>query len=424
MNEDFKTVGWALDSNIYEVNLRQYTKEGSFRAFAEHLPRLRDMGIEILWFMPVTPISMLGRLGELGSYYACSDYMNTNPEFGTLEDFQWLVDKAHQSGFKVLIDWVANHTGWDHKWVTAHPEFYRKNIDGHFYDAHGWADVIDLNYDVQELHTAMINAMQFWIETCQIDGFRCDMAMLVPLDFWREARTALDSIKPLLWLGECEEIMYHEVFDISYTWKWLHGMEAYWKKTSDMQGLFQTLYYYEHQFPPKSMRAYFTSNHDENSHSGSEYERMGDAAQPFAVFCCLYGGLPLIYSGQELPNKKRLLFFEKDEIDWGKSCLLSDFYKTLLMLRKHNPALKGGYPETNAKLLSNTSADQVLSFIRKFEKDEVLVILNLSAGLQSVIITGQSLAGSYKNLFHPENPDFISGQPFLLNAWEYRVYIK
>ena len=424
MNEDFKTVGWALDSNIYEVNLRQYTKEGSFRAFADHLPRLRDMGIGILWFMPITPISMLGRLGELGSYYACSDYMNTNPEFGTLGDFRWLVDKAHGLGFKVLIDWVANHTGWDHTWVTAHPEFYRRNMDGHFYDAHGWADVIDLNYDVPELHTAMINAMQFWIETCQIDGFRCDMAMLVPLDFWKVARKVLDRIKPLLWLGECEEIMYHEVFDISYTWKWLHSMEAYWKKTSDLQGLFQTLYYYSHQFPPQAMRAYFTSNHDENSHSGSEYERLGDAALPFAVFCCLYGSLPLIYSGQELPNKKRLLFFEKDEIEWKEPCLLFDFYKTLLNLRKNNPALKGGDTKTNAMLLSNTATGQVLSFIRKFEKDEVLVILNLSADLQSVIITGQSLAGSYKDLFNPGNPDFISGQPCLLNAWAYRVFIK
>ena len=424
MNGEFKTVSWSLDSNIYEVNLRQYTRKGSFRAFVGHLQRLRDMGVEILWFMPITPISRVGRLGTLGSYYACSDYMKTNPEFGSVEDFKWLVERAHEYGFKVLIDWVANHTGWDHIWTNEHPEFYRKNLDGAFYDAHGWADVIDLNYDSRELRTAMIMAMQFWVETCHIDGFRCDMAMLVPLDFWKEVRTTLDRIKPLFWLAECEEIMYHEVFDASYTWKMIHIMEAYWKKSSDMQGLIHVLYYYKQQFPAGSLRAYFTSNHDENSHSGSEYERLGDAALPFAVFCCLYDGMPLIYSGQEIPNLKRLLFFEKDEIDWDRTFLLSEFYKTLLLLRKTNPALKGGDPKRTAMILSNTMADRIFSFIRRFERDEVLVILNLSAETQSVIITGHTLAGSYKDVFNTRSPDFISGQPLLLNAWEYRVYTK
>ncbi|HEV3223386.1 MAG TPA: alpha-amylase family glycosyl hydrolase [Puia sp.] len=424
MNGEFKTVSWALDSNIYEVNLRQYTRKGSFRAFAGHLERLRDMGIEILWFMPITPISRVGRLGTLGSYYACSDYMNTNPELGTVEDFKWLVERAHEYGFKVLIDWVANHTGWDHIWTKEHPEFYRKNMDGAFYDAHGWADVIDLNYDSRELRNEMIRAMQYWIETCRIDGFRCDMAMLVPLDFWKEARRKLDNIKPLFWLAECEEIMYHEVFDASYTWKMVHLMEAYWKKSSNMQGLFQVLYYYKQQFPAGSIRTYFTSNHDENSHSGTEYERMGDAALPFAVLCCLYDGIPLIYSGQEIPNLKRLLFFDKDEIDWDRTILLSEFYKTLLMLRKTNPALISGDPKRSAMILSNTRADNVFSFIRRFERDEVLVILNLSAETQSVIITGHTLAGSYKDVFNTRSPDFISGQPLLLNAWEYKVYSK
>lgn len=424
MNGEFKTVSWSLDSNIYEVNLRQYTRKGNFRAFAGHLQRLRDMGVEILWFMPITPISRVGRLGTLGSYYACSDYLNTNPEFGSVEDFKWLVERAHEYGFKVLIDWVANHTGWDHIWTTKYPEFYRRNTDGAFYDSHGWADVIDLNYDSRELRTAMIKAMQFWVETCQIDGFRCDMAMLVPIDFWKEARRTLDNIKPLFWLAECEEIMYHEVFDASYTWKMVHMMESFWKKSSDMQGLIQVLYYYSHQFPAGSVRAYFTSNHDENSHSGTEYERLGDAALPFAVFCCLYDGLPLIYSGQEIPNLKRLLFFDKDEIDWDRTYLLSDFYKTLLQVRKTNPALKSGDPKRSAIILSNTKPDHILSFIRRFEKDEVLVILNLTNEAHSVIITGHILSGSYKDLFNTRAPDFISGQPLLLNPWEYRVYTK
>ncbi|HEY4965611.1 MAG TPA: alpha-amylase family glycosyl hydrolase [Puia sp.] len=424
MDSEFHPPDWSVDSNIYEVNLRQYTPEGSFRAFAAHLPRLRDMGVDILWFMPVTPISKMGHLGSLGSYYACSDYMTTNPEFGSVEDFQWLVGEAHRYGFKVLIDWVANHTGLDHVWTIAHPEFYRKNDEGQFYDANGWADVIDLDYDSPDLQYAMIRAMRFWVESCHIDGFRCDMAMLVPLEFWKKARTELDQIKPLFWLAECEEIVYHEVFDTTYTWKWLHGMEDYWKKTTDMHGLFQVLFFYSHQFPPRALRAFFTSNHDENSHNGSEYERLGDAALPFAVFCCLYDGLPLIYSGQELPNKKRLLFFDKDAIDWVQPCQLHDFYKTLLHLRKSNGALTSRGLETRAMKLSNTSDATVLSFLRRYQQEEVLVLLNLSPESQPVIITGQTLAGSYKDAFNSSKPDFISGQPLLLKAWDYRVYVK
>ena len=424
MNAEFHPVSWSPDSNIYEVNIRQYTTEGTFRAFAKHLPRLREMGVEILWFMPITPISRMRRLGTLGSYYACSDYTSTNPEFGTVEEFQWLVNEAHQLGFKILIDWVANHTGWDHVWTKEHPEYYRRNAEGNFFDPHGWEDVIDLNYDSGEMRAAMVKTMQFWVETCHIDGFRCDMAMLVPLDFWQHARRILDRIKPLFWLAECEDIPYHEVFDITYTWKFLHIMEGYWKKSTGMDGLVQVLNYYREQFPESALHAYFTSNHDENSHSGSEYERMGDAAQVFAVFCCLYDGLPLIYSGQEIPNKKRLLFFDKDEINWNQPCTLHGFYKTLLELRKKNPALRGGDPHTASSILSNTSEERVLCFIRRYNQDEVLVLLNLSANTESVVINSPSVAGSYKDLFHSENPDFISGQPISLNAWDYRVYTK
>jgi alpha-amylase len=424
MDSEFHPIHWSLHSNIYEVNLRQYTPEGTFRAFASHLPRLREMGIDILWFMPITPISLRGRLGSLGSYYACSDYRDTNPEFGTVEDFAWLVGQAHQLGFKILIDWVANHTGWDHVWTRSHPEYYRKNLEGDFYDAHGWADVIDLNFDSQDLRHSMIEAMRFWVETCDIDGFRCDMAMLVPLEFWRMARAALDTLKPLFWLAECEEIMYHEVFDASYSWKWLHATESYWKQSTDMSGLLQILHYYRHQFPPTALRAYFTSNHDENSHSGSEYERLGEAAIPFAVFNCLYDGLPLIYSGQELPNKKRLLFFDKDQIHWQEPYLLFEFYKTLLHLRKSHRALQGGDPHTRPTILANTSSDKVLSFLRVHNQDQVLVILNLSSENQSVILTGNTLAGSFRNVFQPQAAAFISGQPIFLTPWDYRVYVK
>jgi glycosidase len=412
---------WIAGSNIYEVNLRQYTPEGTFKAFEAHLPRLRDMGVEILWFMPITPISVKGRLGSLGSYYACSDYTSTNPEFGSLDDFRLLVSRAQQLGFKVLMDWVANHTGRDHRWTTEHPEFYRRNASGDFYDPHGWEDVFDLDYNQSGLREAMIRCMQFWIDECNIDGFRCDMAMLVPLDFWQEARTALDRVKPLFWLAECEEIAYHNVFDASYTWQFLHKMEAYWRRETGLDGLLAVLQSYNDQFPPQALRAFFTSNHDENSHSGSEYERMGDAAIPFAVLCCTWNGIPLIYSGQELPNTKRLKFFDKDQIDWRTPCSLHDFYKVLLRARKHHPALRGGDPSVSTLLLPDPGG-RVMAFLRRNGADEVLVGLNLSPASLTYTIAQQGLSGSFVNLFTGEKLDMPGA--VVLGAWGYGVWGK
>lgn len=396
---EFRPADWSHSASIYEVNLRQYTREGTIRAFARQMPRLREMGIDVLWFMPITPISMEKRLGSLGSYYACSDYTAINPEFGTVDDFARLVKDAHALGLKVIIDIVANHTGWDHRWTREHPEYYRRNADGKFYDPHGWEDVIDLNYDNRDLRLAMIGAMRFWIEQCDIDGFRCDMAMLVPLDFWREARTALDPLKPLFWLAECEEINYHEVFDATYTWKLLHKMEAIWRKESGLGGLDEVLAFYATHFPSDGLRVYFTTNHDENSHSGSEYERLGDAAKPFAVLCATWNGLPLIYSGQEMPNYKRLRFFDKDPIEWTGRYELNDFYKAMLDLRKRNRALRAADPEGVVRRINTRLDDRCFSFVRAHDEDEVAVMLNFSGDWVKLDTILWGLKGDYIDIF-------------------------
>jgi len=279
MKNFFTPVAWAHHTNIYEVNIRQYSHAGTLNAFAEHLPRLKDMGVETLWFMPLQPIGKLHRKGTLGSYYSISNYISLNPEYGVLDDFKLLVEESHRNNMKVIIDWVANHTSWDHVWTQTHPEFFSKNEYGDFRPPYpDWADVIHLNYDNKELWLAMVNAMKFWVKNFDIDGFRCDMAHLVPLDFWEYARTELDNEKKLFWLAETEEANYHEAFDASYTWEFLHAMESYWKRETNIQGLDTVLRRYENAFPKNAIRMFFTSNHDENSHSGSEYERMGHAA--------------------------------------------------------------------------------------------------------------------------------------------------
>ena len=424
MNSFLRHVNWSYDTNIYEVNLRQYTSEGTFDAFAKELPRLRDMGVEVLWFMPITPISVEKRLGTLGSYYSCSDYTATNPEYGTVEDFKNLVQSAHSLEFKVIIDWVANHTGWDHRWTREYPDFYRKNAEGNFFDANGWEDVIDLNYYNSQLRKEMIESMRFWIRECNIDGFRCDMAMLVPLDFWRQARAELDPEKKLFWLAECELDAYSEVFDALYTWNFLHAMEAYWRKEKTILDLDTILKSYDKVSAVSKFHVFFTTNHDENSHSGSEYDRMGDAAKVFEVLCCTWNGIPLIYSGQELPNMKRLKFFDKDTIEWTGTYALHEFYKTLLQLRKRNSAMRSGDPASTIYRLSTNANDKIFAFLRKNHEEEVLVILNLSADKISVQMNDPVVKGHFKEVFADDIFDFDDMKPMDMPPWSFLVFEK
>lgn len=424
--KNFKIVNWAHNTNIYEVNLRQYTQEGTFNAFASHLPRLKDMGVQTLWLMPVQPIGQLNRKGTMGSYYSISDYTSVNPEYGTLDDFKSLVQQAHQLGFKVIIDWVANHTSWDHVWTKSNPDYFTKDDQGNFRPPYpDWADVIHLNYNNGELWTAMIEAMRFWVQHFDIDGFRCDMAHLVPLDFWKAARENLDKDKELFWLAETEEPIYHEAFDASYTWEFLHKMEAYWRKETDIHGLDSVLYKYDSVFPSTAMRLFFTSNHDENSHSGSEYRRMGDAAKAFAVLCATWNGIPLIYSGQELPNYESLQFFEKDPIKWQNENQLHVFYKILLELHSYHPALRASDDNVKTFRLHTSSDENVFAFLRKNGDKEVLVALNLSDNrdLRFEIIDDK-VSGIYKNIFTGILDDFTGKKYLELQAWDYLVYEK
>ena len=419
----FNAPEWSADTNIYEINLRQYTPEGTFNAFKTHLPRLRDMGVEILWFMPITPIATEERLGTLGSYYACSDYVSTNPEYGSLEDFKQLVSAAHELGFKVIIDWVANHTGYGHTWAKANPEWYKLDAAGNFTEANGWKDVIDLDYSVSNMRSAMIAAMEFWVKACGIDGFRCDMAHLVPLDFWRAARTHLDQLKPLFWLAECEEISYHQVFDATYTWQWMVETRNFVQQRLPVQALNTVLSHYNDNYAPHALRLFFTTNHDENSWNGTEYEKYNGGAKALAVFSATWNGLPLVYSGQELPNLKRLEFFEKDTIAWTGTYGLHNFYKTLLHLRKQNPALKAGHLEVQTFRVHTNSPQHIFAYLRKNGPHQVLVFLLLSHEESLYFeVQDERIKGTYRNVFDDSIKDFDEHGWLHLQNWGYLVF--
>ena len=426
MNRLFQTLPWAVNTNIYEVNVRQYTEEGSFNAFAKHLPRLKKMNVQTIWFMPVTPISFVKRKGALGSYYACSDYTSINPEFGTLDEFKKLVNKAHKLGIKVMIDWVANHTGWDHIWTKTHPEFFTHDAEGKFQPPFpDWEDVIHLDYSNKDLWTAMIASMQFWVDQCDLDGFRCDMAHLVPLEFWKQARTELDAKKKLFWLAETEEIRYHEVFDASYSWELLHTMERYSRKERSINDIDAVLFKYASMYPKDALKVMFTSNHDENSHSGSEYERLGESAKPFGVLCATWNGIPLVYSGQELPViNKRLKFFDKDVIPWTNDMAMQEFYRVLLKLRLEHPALRAADPSVRTFRLDTSDNANIFGYLRKKDKDEVAVLLNLSGDNRVFKINGRVIEGAYTNVFTNQAMNIEGNATFEVGKWDYLVLTK
>lgn len=421
----FIRADWLATTNIYEVNIRQYSAGGTFNAFAKELPRLKDMGVEVLWFMPIHPIGVIKRKGRLGSYYSIRDYKATNPEFGLADEFKNLVTQAHHLGMKIIMDWVANHASWDNVWTIDHPEYFERDSAGNFKPPYDWTDVIQIDHSSIAEQDAMIDAMKYWVINFDIDGFRADLAHLTPLEFWKKARTEIEPIKPgLFWLAETEEVSYHEVFDASFTWEWMHCTEDYYKKQTGLGSLYHVLQKYESAFPTFAHRMYFTSNHDENTWNGTEYEKYGDMARALAVFSVTWNGIPMIYSGQEMPNLKRLAFFEKDPIDWKGEYVLHDFYKTLFRLRKRNPALRSADHESTTQIIATNNDRSIMAYLRRNKNDEVLVLLNLSAEKVVFSIKDQFVKGKFINVFTGVENYFTADTFIEMQPWDFLVYEK
>lgn len=416
--------GWSTQSNIYEVNLRQFSAAGTIAAFEKALPRLKEMGVEILWFMPITPIGLQGRKmtkKDMGSYYAVKDYKAFNPDYGTMEDWKAFVKHAHDMGFKVITDWVANHSSPDNDWIKTHPQFYVKDSAGNFVAPFDWTDVRKLNYGSQELRDSMIAAMKFWLTETNIDGFRCDVAGEVPDDFWKTCIGELKKIKDVFMLAEGEKPELHLAgFDATYAWGNMHMMKELYNGEKTLKQFDSSLNAGISKFPQNAYRVFFTSNHDENSWNGTEFEKYGDAYKAFAVFTqTMYQSIPLIYNGQEDMNKKRLKFFVKDTIPWDGEMDLGAFYKTLLNLRKSNAALAadGAY-----KKLTSTADSAIFAYQREKDGHKVIVILNLSKRPQKFSIQDASIAGKPQNLFLGTKEKVDAAHQFSIEQWGFIVY--
>lgn len=413
---------WSYNTVMYEVNVRQFSPEGTFAGVQAQLPRLRKLGVDILWFMPIYEIGKVERKGTLGSYYAISDYTKVNPEFGTMEDFERLLKAAHSMGFKVILDWVANQTAPDHVWMsTKDPDFYERNEKGEAIYEYDWTDTRSLNYENEAVWAAQDECMRFWLDK-GVDGFRCDAAAEVPAKFWKGILPGIRADYPDVYLlaeAESKELLDpSETFDASYAWKLHHLLNDIAQGKKGVSDLRQYLEEDDREFGRENFRLMFTSNHDENSWSGSEFERMGDAALACAVLCfTLPKGQPLIYTGQEIGLTRRLEFFEKDPItSWEDVEPYTGFYTKLVALRHDHPSLDAGEKGAPLRYIEGVP-EGVMAFTRGEGQDKVTVVVNLTSGQKNMRIP---IEGNCRSLVSGKL--FRDGDTALnLRAWDYEI---
>lgn len=415
---------WTKNANIYEVNIRQYTEEGTIQAFQKHLPRLKEMGVDILWLMPVFPVGELNRKGSLGSYYAVKDYKDINEEFGDIQDLKNLVKEAHKLGMFVILDWVANHSAWDNPWSTTNPEWYQRDDSGNFVSPFDWTDVIAFDYGVPAMRDSMIDALKFWITEADIDGYRCDVAGMVPTDFWDRARDEMNSIKPVFMLAEDEDNpdLLRKGFDMNYGWKLHHIMNDIAKGKKNANDIWGYFAWNDTVFQPSHYRMYFTSNHDENSWNGTVKERMGDAGEAMTILSYTVPGMGLIYSGQEAGLDKRLRFFEKDTINWD-NLENAALYRKLNNLKRTNKALWNGEAGGSMTRLGDGSNQFVFAFVREKDDNKVVSIINLSDQQQEFNFDS-NIDGTYTDMATGKEIKLDGNTSFDLQPWNYIVLTK
>jgi len=416
--------GWIQSSVMYEVNVRQYTPEGTLNALAQKLPKLKELGVEILWLMPVHPIGEVNRKGPLGSYYSVKDYKALNPEFGSMEDFKSLVKKTHELGMYLIIDWVPNHSSWDNSLVTEHPEWYAKDSAGKMFSPWDWSDVVKFDYNQRALRDYQIEAMKFWLTETDLDGFRYDVAHQVPVDFWNEVRPALQLVKPgVLMLAEAEQRPLHEnSMDMTYGWELHHIMNQVAQGKVDVTAINAYFDRAATDYNTNDIRMYFTSNHDENSWNGTEWERMGPATETMTVFTYAIPGIPLIYSGQEAGSSKRLKFFERDPIEW-KDHYFFGLYQELNRLKKENPALWNPGFGGDFNRLSTGREKQVFATLRIKGSNQVLILINFSNVAQILKLDPAQVTGKFTDWLNGEKMKPATSE-ITLEPWNYRIFTK
>ena len=426
----YKNPEWSYSAILYEMNIRQFTTEGTFRAASERLPFLRSIGVDAIWLMPIYPIGEEDRKGSLGSYYSIRDYKGVNPEFGSEADLRDFITKAHALGIKILFDWVANHTARDARWISERPvDWYERDSEGRAKVPWDWSDTAKLNYANREVWRGQIDAMRYWVEQFGIDGFRCDMAMLVPIEFWQEASAELHSIKSdIFMLAEAEEDnLFEGAFNMSYQWNIHHIMCDIAKGARRVWDLRNAMHAERQRYPREAMRLSFTSNHDENSWSGSEQSRFGRALEVMTAMTFLMPStMPLIYTGQEVGYDHSFAFFDRDPIpeELYKEGYATELYRRLADLKHSQRALDSGERGGDVIEIENNAKDCMMTFVREVADSRVVAIVNLSPYTIHADFRTGIYAGTYR--------DAISGERVILDEhverdiapWHYQILVK
>lgn len=417
---------WTKKATIYEVNIRQFSETGDFEGFRKHLPRLKDLGVDILWLMPIHPIGEKNRKGSLGSYYAVKDYYAVNPEFGTMDDFRQLVREIHDMGMYVILDWVANHSAWDNDLVNTHLEWYSKNEDGGFQPTpwYDWSDIIDFDYAQPGVRRYMTDALKFWVEETDVDGFRCDVAGFIPIEFWEQARKELDSIKPVFMLAEWESRDLHKkAFDMTYSWSLYDAMHDVYTGHRTVSVLHEYFAHHVNTFPANAFRMLFVDNHDKNSWEGSSFEVFGEALDAFIALTVVADGMPLIYSGQEAGLDRKLAFFDADPIAW-QDHPTGELYKKLFQLKHDNPALWNGKWGGETIEIKTDNPEQVLAFARKNEDNLVIYVANFSGKKADFKLRSSLINSNLKHWDKITYPSVSLHKRLKLEPWEYLIFVN
>jgi len=417
---------WARGSTIYEINVRQYSDSGKFAAVTADLPRLKALGVDILWLMPIHPIGELHRKGPLGSYYAVKDYQGVNPEFGTEQDLRDLVNAAHAQGLRVILDWVPNHVSPDNALTKTHPEFFWRDEQGNLTPPHGtdWTDVVQFDFNAPGLLDYQAGVLLHWVKNFGIDGFRCDVAWGLPTPFWNEVTKRVRAVKPDAFFLAEAELPQQQVaaFNLSYGFDLHHAMNQVAQGKKSASGIDEAYAKIRATFPRGGALMVFTSSHDENSWAGTEFDRMGAGYAPFAVLTFLLDGVPMIYNGQEVGLDRRLEFFQRDPIVWPKETPpTTKLYQVMTKLRRENPALHTGAP---MRRLDTTDNATFYVVERSAGAKKVVGIFNLTAKDAKADLYDAGLTGRWTDAFTGETVELNGLVPLDLKGWRYRVLVQ
>ncbi len=417
---------WTRDAVLYQINTRQFTPEGTFRAAQAQLPRLKRLGVNVIWLMPIHPIGEKNRKGSLGSPYSVRDYYAVNPEFGTLDDLKRFVNEAHRQDMHVILDLVANHTAWDNKLATDHPDWFEKDWQGNFRPTPwwDWSDIIDLDWSQPGVREHVGKAMEYWVREARIDGYRADVAGYVPLDFWESERARLEEIRPVFMLAEWKSSELHrKAFDATYAWEWHVTAKNIAQGKADATAFYGYYAELESAWPREAMRLAYIENHDSNAWEGTTAENFGPALPAMTALSFTAEGIPMVHNGQEACNDRRLAFFDKDPINWSRlgNCDAGMLLERLIAFRRANPALANGKWGARMSKLENNKPQQLFSWVRQQDGNMVVGLFNLSNQQLDARLADQQAAGSYTDFATGAQVRLQGGDSITLAPWGYRL---